>query len=297
MSSALRVAKKEVGSYFSSLAALIFIGVFLGVSLFTFFWGERFFARNIADLRPLFEWMPVLLIFLVSAVTMRMWSEERRSGTVEFLMTAPVSPVSLISGKFLACFFLVALALALTLPLPITVSLLGPLDWGPVIGGYVATLFLAAAYCSIGLFVSARTDSQIVSLIVTALVCGIFYILGSDALTSLAGNKGGEFLRLLGSGSRFESITRGVIDLRDIYYYLSIFGVFAVLTVFALERLRWSKGKKSKRHVEWFAFSALAVANLVAANLWLDAISFARIDLTDGQIYSISPATKRYLRD
>src|SRR3546814_1424168 len=103
--------------------------------LFVFFWVETFFARNIADVRPLFEWMPLLLIFLVSALTMRLWSEERRSGTLEFLLTSPVRPAYLVLGKFLACLGLVAIALALTLPLPLTVAQLGPLDWGPVAGG------------------------------------------------------------------------------------------------------------------------------------------------------------------
>src|SRR5690606_18763581 len=135
--------------------------------------------------------------------------------------------------------------------LPITVSLLGPLDWGPVVGGYVATLCLAAAYVAIGLFVSARTDNQIVSLIVTALICGAFYVIGSDALTRLFGNWGGEALKLLGSGSRFESITRGVIDFRDIYYYLSILGAFLVLNVYVLERLRWSAEGRHSRHLAW----------------------------------------------
>src|SRR3546814_8350520 len=104
--------------------------------------------------------MPLLLIFRVSALTMRLWSEERRSGTLEFLLTSPVRPAYLVLGKFLACLGLVAIALALTLPLPLTVAQLGPLDWGPVAGGYLATLCLAAAYIAIGLFVSARTDKS-----------------------------------------------------------------------------------------------------------------------------------------
>ena len=295
MSNVLRIARKELSSFFASPAAFIFIGVFLAVSLFIFFWVERFFARNIADVRPLFDWMPILLIFLISAMTMRMWSEERRSGTLEFLMTTPVTPLELVLGKFLACFMLVGIALALTLPVPITVSLVGPLDWGPVVGCYVATLALAAAYISIGLFISARTDNQVVSLILTTLVCGIFYLLGSQALTGLFGNAGGETLRLVGSGSRFESIARGVIDLRDIYYYLSIFGVFLVLNLYALESVRWSATGREKRHWQWRLAALLVGANLIAANLWLGQLSWARADLTAGNIYSISKATKTYL--
>ncbi|MEM6415765.1 MAG: Gldg family protein [Pseudomonadota bacterium] len=292
----LRVAKKEIASYFASLAGVIFIGVFLAASLFSFFWVERFFARNIADLRPLFEWMPVLLIFLISAVTMRQWSEERRSGTLEYLMTMPASPLALVIGKFIACLTLVAIAIGLTLPLPITVALLGDLDPGPVIGGYLAILCVASAYIAIGLFVSARTESQIVSLIVTALLCGIFYLIGSDGLTTLFGNAAGAFMRLLGAGARFESISRGVLDFRDIYYYLSIFGVFIALTVFTLERLRWSTQDTSGRHMRWHVIIGLAIANLIAGNLWLQQTPTLRADLTDGQVYSISDATRGYLR-
>ena len=139
-----RVTKKEFRGFFSTPAAYLFIGAFLTLVLFMFFWLETFFARNIADVRPLFEWLPLLLIFLVAALTMRSWAEERVGGTIESLLTAPVRPRELVLGKFFASLLLVLIALLLTLPLPVTVSPLGPLDWGPVIGGYVATLFLAA---------------------------------------------------------------------------------------------------------------------------------------------------------
>lgn len=296
MSNVLRIARKELASFFSSLAAYIFIGVFLATSLFIFFWMSRFFARNIADVRPLFEWTPVLLIFLVSAMTMRMWSEERRSGTIEFLMTAPVRPLHIVLGKFLACLALVGVALALTLPLPLTVSLLGPLDWGPVVGGYVAALALASAYIAIGLTMSSRTDNQVVSLILSTVTCSAFYLVGSDALTSLLSNEGGEILRLLGTGSRFDSIARGVIDLRDIYYYLSIFGVFLVLNLYSLESVRWSAHGQERRRRQWRRAAGLLAVNLVAANFWLGPLSSVRADLTQGHVYSISEASRSYLR-
>jgi ABC-2 type transport system permease protein len=295
MNHLLRIARKELAGFFASPIAFIFLGAFLGVTLFVFFWVETFFARNIADVRPLFQWMPLLLIFLVAAVTMRMWSEERRTGTLEFLLTTPVKGVHLVLGKFFACIGLVAVALALTSPLPLTVSLIGPLDWGPVVGGYIAALFLAAAYTAIGLFVSARSANQIVSLILTSLVCGLFYLLGSDALTALFGNRAAELLKLLGSGSRFESITRGVVDLRDIYYYLSLVGVFLALNVFTLEWLRWSGNKTNANHRRRGLVTALLAANFLAANLWLAPVGWARADMTQGHIYSISDATRNYL--
>jgi ABC-2 type transport system permease protein len=273
----------------------IFLGAFLAVTLFVFFWVETFFARNIADVRPLFEWIPLLLIFLVAAITMRMWSEERRAGTLEFLLTLPVESHQLVLGKFFACLGLVVVALALTLFLPISVSLLGPLDWGPVVGGYLATIFLAAAYAAIGLFVSARSANQIVSLIVTAVVCGFFYLLGSDVLTGLFGNRAAEFLKLLGVGSRFDAITRGVIDLRDIYFYLSLVAVFLALNVFTLEWLRWSGNATNTNHRRWGLVTALFAGNFLAANLWLAPVGWVRADMTQGNIYSISDATRGYL--
>src|SRR5699024_3462793 len=132
MGNASQITRRELRSYFGSPVAYLFMAAFLGITLFVFFWVETFFSRNVANIRPLFEWMPLLLIFLVAAITMRGWSEERRSGTLELLLTAPRSATELVVGKFLGCFGLVAVAIILTLPVPITVSLMGPLDWGPV---------------------------------------------------------------------------------------------------------------------------------------------------------------------
>ncbi len=122
MKQILAITRKELNSYFGSPMALIFLGAFLAVTLFAFFWVETFFARGIADVRPLFRWMPLLLIFLVAALTMRQWSEEQRSGTLEMLLTLPVRPAQLVIGKFLAVMTMVLVALMLTLPLPITVA-------------------------------------------------------------------------------------------------------------------------------------------------------------------------------
>ena len=289
------VARKELYGFFASPVAWLFLGAFLLVTFFVFFWVETFFARNVADLRPLFQWMPVLLIFLVAALTMRAWSEERRAGTLENLLTAPVRPVKLVLGKFVGGMALVAVALALTLPLPVTVALLGPLDWGPVIGGYVAALLLAAAYLAIGLFVSARTDNPIVSLIGTVVVGGALYVMGSSWFLSLVGPVLSPLLSALGTGSRFESITRGVLDLRDLYYYLSLVGIFLALNVYSLERLRWAPDARGPRHRRWHGLTALIVANFAAANLWLAPLGGLRADLTEGHIYTLSQATRQVL--
>ncbi|MCB0338043.1 MAG: Gldg family protein [Bdellovibrionales bacterium] len=285
------VVRKEFSTYFSSPLAFIFLGTYLLVSLFVFFWVARFFSRNIVDVRPLFEHMPLLLVFLVAALTMKMWSEERRMGTLEFLMTMPVKTHHLVLGKFFACLGLVAVAIFLTIGVPITVSFMGDLDFGPVFGAYVGALLLASAYIAIGLYVSSKNESQISSLIITSLLCGIFYLLGSASFGELFGNRGVEIAKLLGSGSRFESISRGVIDIRDLYYYLSITGVFLALNTFSLEKMKWSLQEKKPSHFALKSIIALLVANFVLANFWLQKTHFARVDLTEGQIYSISPAT------
>jgi len=291
----LRVARKEFRGFFATPAAYLFLGAFLAITLFIFFWVETFFARNIADVRPLFQWLPLLLIFLVAALTMRAWSEERRAGTLESLLTAPLDPFILICGKFTAALGLVALALVLTLPLPLTTALLGPLDWGPVIGGYMATLFLAAAYIAIGLYMSCRTDNPIVALILTTVVCGVFYLIGSDTFSALFGHRVGGFLALFGSGTRFESITRGVLDIRDLYYYVSIVGVFLSLNLYTLERLRWAGNPEGARHRLWGWCTVLTAANFIAANLWLSSITWARADITENRMYSLSEATVQQL--
>ncbi len=295
MINVMPIARKEWASYFSSPAAFIFLGLFMLATLFIFFWVEAFFARNIADVRPLFNWIPILLIFLCSAITMRMWSEERRAGTLEFILTSPVTTLRFVVGKFFACLGLVVLALILTLPLPVSVALLGPLDWGPVWGAYLATLCLAAAYIAIGLYVSARSDNQIVSLMLAVLICGVFYLLGSDGLTNLLNPMLAEYLKLLGSGSRFESITRGVLDLRDIYYYLSVVGVFLSLNVYAIEKLRWASKKKKGAQRRWRLLTGLFIANFIVSNVWIQQLNTFRTDITEGRIYSISDATNNYL--
>jgi ABC-2 type transport system permease protein len=290
-----RIEKKELTLFFSSPIGYLFLGAFLAFTLFIFFWIESFFARNIADVRPMFEWLPVLLLFLCAALTMRMWSEERRSGTLEFVATVPVSTWEFVIGKFLACWSLLAIALFLTLPLPITVAFIGDLDWGPVIAGYLAALLLGGAYISIGLYVSARTDSQIVSLIIASLVCLAFYMLGSPQITNFFAADVQEVLKAVGSGSRFDAITRGVIDFRDMYFYLSVLATFLTLNVYALEKEKWAADGDKTAHQNWQIGTALLVANLLLANVWLNNVTFLRTDVTEGDIYSISDSTQGYL--
>ena len=297
MTPALSVARKEVLSYFSSPLAFIAVGAFLAASLFTFFWVEAFFARGIADVRPLFAWMPLLVMLLVAALGMRQWSEEQRSGTLEILLTLPVRPLALVLGKFLAIEVLVATALLLTLPLPLTVALLGDLDPGPVIGGYLASLLMAGAYAALALFLSSRTSNQIVAFISTAVVGGALYLVGTPGVTDFAGGAG-DLLRQIGTGSRFASIERGVLDLRDLVYYLSLTAGFLGACVLALDAKRWSRGAVTARYRRRaLGAAALAAANLILFNVWLGPFARLRVDLTAEGAYSLSPATVSLLED
>lgn len=296
MSTLATIARKELRTYFLAPVALIFIATFLLASLFAFFWVEGFFSRNVADIRPLFAWLPILLIFLVPAVGMRLWSEEERMGTMELLRTFPLRTRELVLGKFCAGLSLVAVALLLTLPIPLTVDWLGDLDWGPVFGGYLATLLLAGAYLAITLCVSALTASQIVALVFSSVLCGMLYLLGSDAVASLFGNQGAEILRALGAGSRFESILRGVIDLRDLLYYVSIIGFGLVLNGVLLDAKRWSQSQQRASFRRHARLGVLLVAlNLLALNGLAAPLRGVRIDLTAQGEYSVSPVTRRLL--
>jgi ABC-2 type transport system permease protein len=281
------VVKKELRSYFNSAIAVIFLAAFLLATLFAFFVTEKFFARGLADLRPLFKWMPRLLIILVSALSMRQWADERRVGTLEVLLTLPVPRWQLVVGKFLAGMVLIAIALGLTLILPITIAHLGNLDIGPVVGGYLATLLLAAAYLVIGMCVSAATDNEIVAFIGTALVCAVADIIGYVA---------GDIGRLFGTEARFESVARGVLDLRDLAYYGGIVAVGIALNVLLLDRLTWSRGPRGKtRRSAAMLAVALVAANAVGLDIWMAPIRRVRIDLTQDGSYSLSDSTRKIL--
>ncbi len=293
MKQTLAIARKEFNSYIGSPMALIFVGVFLAANLFVFFWADAFWSHNSADLRSMFLWMPILLMFLIAALTMRQWSEEEQSGTLEILLTLPARLVQLVLGKFLGVMALVLVALALTLFLPVTVSWLGNLDWGPVWGGYLAAILLAGVYTAIGLFVSSRTRNQIVALMLTVLLIGMLYLVGAREITDFVGGSVSEILRAIGVGSRFEIIQRGVIDLRDLMYYLSLTGLFLLLNVLSLDMKRWSQGHNTAAYRQGMSITAALIGlNLLALNFWLFPLNQARVDLTQNKEYSLSPATR-----
>jgi len=234
------VAARELRAYFDSPIAYVFLTVFAGSALFTFFNLQAFYTRGVADLRGLFGPLPMLMILLVPALTMRLWAEEQKQGTLEVLLTLPVRDVQLVAGKFVASWTLLACGLALTAVLPVTVAFVGRLDWGPVVGGYVGALLLGAAYLAVGQFVSATTENQILAFILSLVVCLGLYGIGTESFAGLFSDRTAATLRAIGTGSRFQSVARGVIDLRDLAYYASLSLFFLAACVMAVRARRWT---------------------------------------------------------
>ena len=227
------IAKRELAGYFSSPVAFVFIVIFLLLSGFFTFMVAGFFQRAEANLMPFFTWHPWLYLFLVPAVGMRMWSDERRLGTIELLLTMPITPWQAIMGKFLASWAVLALALALTFPVVWTVNYLGSPDNGVILAGYIGSLLMAGAYLAISAMTSAMTRNQVVSFIV-AVVLSLFLILCgwppvTDMLVQWAKPWFVDAVAAFSVMTHFESIQKGVIDSRDILYFLSVI-VFSLFT-------------------------------------------------------------------
>lgn len=224
---------KEFKGYFSSPVAYIFIISFLVVTNWLFF--KTFFLTNQASLRPFFSLLPWLFLFLAPAITMRSWAEEKKLGTIELLMTLPVREYEAVLGKFFSGFAFLVLTLALTFPLVITVMLLGDPDPGPIWGGYAGACLLGGTYLAIGLFASGLTENQIVAFILAIVIGFAFLIIGENMVLYSIPSSWGPVVSYLGLGAHFQSIGRGVIDSRDLVYYVSVIGFFLLLNQMTIE--------------------------------------------------------------
>lgn len=233
------IAKRELATFFDSLIAYIILGLFLGFSgFFTWLYGNDIFLVGQANLRVFFNIASWSLFFFIPAITMKMLAEERKTGTLELLLTKSVSDRQLILGKFLGSILLVCIALLATLPYVLTVASIGNLDNGGTLCGYLGLFLLSIAYTAIGIFASSITTNQVVAFM-TALFIGLFFqIIFGVLAQNLTGNMG-YFFDTLDLQSHFESISRGVIDSKDLVYFLSI-------TVLGLYLGEWSL---SKRHI------------------------------------------------
>lgn len=231
------IFKKEFKAYFLSPIAYIFITVYLITTTFLFFQG--FFLINQADMRGYFDLLPWVFLFFVPAITMRTWAEEKKVKTLELLLTWPVSDVEVVAGKFLASFALLAIVVLLSISIPITIAFLGHPDMGQIVAEYIGALLLGAAYLAIGLWVSSMTENQIVAFIVGVVVTFVLFIIGNPFVTMVAPSFLVPLFTFVGLGNHFESISRGVIDSRDIVYYFSVIGFFLFLNVCSLGSRKW----------------------------------------------------------
>lgn len=237
---------KEINAFFSSLIGYIVIGIFLvlmGLVLWVFP-DYSVIDGNYATLDTLFSMAPLVFLFLIPAVTMRTFAEENQTGTIELLVTRPIADWQIVGGKFLACFTLVAFALLPTILYYITVYVLGAppgnLDSGGTMGSYIGLLFLASAFVAIGIFASSLSNNQIVAFLLAAFLC-FFVYLAFDFLSRLPVffGKTDDIVQAFGIQYHYNSMSRGVLDTRDLIYFISLTAVFLAATVLSLGRRRW----------------------------------------------------------
>jgi ABC-2 type transport system permease protein len=236
MNAYLTIAKREVNSFFDSLTAYVLIVVFLGLSgFFTWIYGSDIFFVGQASLQSFFAVAYWSLFFFIPALTMRSIAEEKRSGTLEFILSKPVNDFQLVTGKFIAVFELIVIALLFTLPYYITVAFLGPIDHGAVICGYFGMLLMSAVLISIGIFASSLTSNQIVAFLL-ALFIGVFFMVIFDVLAANFTGALGTFFSYLSLSTHYESMARGVVDSRDVIYFLSLTFLFLFSATMVLSK-------------------------------------------------------------
>lgn len=233
------IARRELRGYFATPLAYVFIVIFLVLTgLFTFYLGG-FYERGQADLAPFFNFHPWLYLFLVPAIAMRLWAEERKSGSVELLMTLPVTLWQAVLAKFLAAWLFIAVALALTFPIWLTVNYLGEPDNGVIVAAYIGSLLMAGGFLAIGSCISAANRNQVVAFIITVVICFIFMLAGFPLVLDLfSGWLPGPLLDAVASVSfltHFTAISKGVLDVRDVLYFLLVIGVWLVATTIVLD--------------------------------------------------------------
>ena len=296
--------KKELSSFFASLIGYLTIAVFLvltGLMLWVLRSDFNILDYGYAGMDGLFLIGPFLYLFLIPAITMRSLAEERRTGTMEMLMTRPLSDWTIVFAKFLASWTLVLISLLPTVVCYVSVYLLGDpvgnIDTGSVVGSYIGLLLLGGAFVAIGLFCSSLTSNQIVSFILAALLCAAGYV-GFESLYNLGlSGDAGLFVKRLGMSHHYGSISRGVIDTRDVVYFLSVMVLFLMATRLVLQSRQWGGwvGRRSLKRSHWLEMGA-TVAIVIAVSV-ISNYLFVRADLTSERRYTLSKSTKEMLKE
>jgi len=229
--------KREFFSFFNSPIAYIFVAVFLVVANWLFF--QRFFLTGQATQRAWFGLLPWLFLLLAPAMTMRSWAEEKKSGTVEFLLTLPVRDWEAVVAKFLSSMLFLVLVLFLSLTVPVTIAALGDTDIGVIVAGYVGALFLGGLYISFGLMISSFTKNQIVAFLLSLASLFVLFFVGSNNVLSFVSGPVASIVQFLSSATHFNSIVKGIFDTRDILYYVSFTVLFLFLNVQSIGSRNW----------------------------------------------------------
>jgi ABC-2 type transport system permease protein len=236
MMNVLAVFRRELSSSFDSPLAYIVVPVFLGlVATFTL-WFQDIFAQGVVSLRTFFFWTSLFFVVLVPAITMRLFAEERRTGSLELLVTLPISELQVVLGKYLSALALLVVALLLTATYPVSMASLGALDWGPVVGGYLGLLLLGSALCGIGVAASALTTNQVVAFLMSMVLCLLPFAMGSFLHKVPAGLL--PVVQYLSMDYHFDNLARGVVDSRNLFYFLSVGAMGLSVAVLALRHGR-----------------------------------------------------------
>jgi ABC-2 type transport system permease protein len=241
MRSILVIARRELGSYFATPVAVVFIVIFLALQGALTFNLGNFFERNQADLAPFFNFLPWVLLLLVPALTMRQWAEERRQGTIELLLTLPITQAQAVIGKFLAAWAFCAIAIALTFPFVLTVNYLGHPDNGAIACGYLGALLLAGCFVAIGGAISAATKNQVVAFVLAVALCFVAVAASTPLVTDFLSHNAPqltEIARRASVAERYQSFTRGVIEARDVIYFASFIFFFLFLNTVVVDHKR-----------------------------------------------------------
>lgn len=239
MSNVKAIFRREFGSYFATPLALVFIVFFLIFAAALAFQLGKFYDRGQSDLAPFFTFHPWLYLFLIPAISMRLWAEERKSGSIELLMTLPVTTAQAVIGKFLAAWAFAGVALALTFPMWITVNYLGDPDNGAIFAAYIGSFLMAGGFLAIGSCLSAATRNQVIAFIFTVVICFAFLLAGYPLVLSLfdgwAPQAVIDAIASLSFLTHFESISKGVIDLRDLLYFATVIGLWLAANAIVLD--------------------------------------------------------------
>jgi ABC-2 type transport system permease protein len=237
MRNALIIARREYLSFLTQPVAYVAMAVFLVIMGVVFFFVEDFFGIDQASMRAFFEWGPIVFILFLPALSMRLIAEERRSGTLEVLITLPVREIEVATGKLLGAWLFLLTTLLFTLAYPLVVSSLGEPDLGMIVGGYVGLSLVGLAYLGLGLMASSWTKNQIVALILGALFCAVFYFI--DSMVGAFATEAQPVVSYFSFKTHFANVARGVIDTRDLVFYLSVTVVIVIVASYNLESRKW----------------------------------------------------------